>query len=106
MNKEFEEDAKRYTDDMILTTTTNYASVSKKSGYTDITGRDMKYALLPCWVLTYKDKNGKIYPYTLNGQTGNACGELPVSKAKLVLHFLKVAVPIFLIISAVEWFLI
>ncbi|MBO4732289.1 MAG: hypothetical protein J5597_05740 [Spirochaetaceae bacterium] len=106
LKEEFEQDARRYTDDMLLSTTTKYASVTKRNGNTDITGCDMKYALLPCWVLTYKDKNGKIYPYTLNGQTGNACGELPVSKAKLVLHFLKVAVPVFLIISAVEWFLL
>ena len=52
------------------------------------TGRDIriqkgevKYALLPVWVLNtrWKDKN---YLFMLNGQTGKVAGDLPVSKVK------------------------
>ena len=52
------------------------------------TGRDIrmqrgevKYALLPVWVLNsrWKDKN---YLFMMNGQTGKLAGDLPVSKAK------------------------
>ena len=52
------------------------------------TGRDIrlqrgavKYAMLPVWVLNtrWKDQN---YLFMMNGQTGKAAGDLPVSKAK------------------------
>lgn len=44
-----------------------------------------RYALVPVWVITYKGKNGKIYYYTINGQNGKVCGELPVDYKKLSL---------------------
>ena len=44
-----------------------------------------RYALVPVWVMTYKGKNGKIYYYTINGQNGKVCGELPVDYKKLSL---------------------
>lgn len=59
-------------------------------GYESVmeTGRDIrlqrgevKYAMLPVWVLNtrWKDKN---YLFMINGQTGRLAGDLPVSKAK------------------------
>ena len=37
------------------------------------------YALLPVWILTYRDRsNGKIHYFALNGQTGKTCGSLTV----------------------------
>ena len=59
-------------------------------GYESVveTGRDIrlqrgevKYALLPVWVLNtrWKDKN---YLFMINGQTGRLAGDLPVSKVK------------------------
>ena len=44
-----------------------------------------RYALVPVWVMTYKGRNGKIYYYTINGQNGKVCGELPVDYKKLSL---------------------
>lgn len=43
------------------------------------------YALFPVWTITYKGHNGKIYYYSMNGQTGKVCGELPVDHGKLAL---------------------
>lgn len=41
------------------------------------------YVLLPVWTVTYKGRNGKMYYYSMNGQTGNVCGELPIDYKKL-----------------------
>ncbi len=46
---------------------------------------EWQYCLLPVWTITYKGKDGKIYYYSMNGQTGEVCGELPVDKKKLAL---------------------
>ena len=45
---------------------------------------DLKVESLDDW-MTYKGKNGKIYYYTINGQNGKVCGELPVDYKKLSL---------------------
>ncbi len=42
------------------------------------------YALLPVWILS-TSWEGRIWTFAMNGQTGNFTGDLPVSKAKLVL---------------------
>ena len=46
---------------------------------------DWSYALLPVWTVTYKGKDGKIYYYSMNGQTGKVFGELPVDYGKVTL---------------------
>lgn len=43
------------------------------------------YVLLPVWTVTYKGRNGKMYYYSMNGQTGNVCGELPIDYKKVTL---------------------
>lgn len=45
---------------------------------------DWEYTLLPAWVLTYH-YGGKTYVYAMNGQTGEAFGELPLNKPKLAI---------------------
>ena len=52
-----------------------------------------QYALMPIWTLTYKARDGKIYYFSINGQTGKTCGELPVDQNKLIMLFLKVFIP-------------
>ncbi len=71
-----------------------YAEVMMKSNHTynslrgetsfQVTNTKMRYVLLPAWVLTYKsDKPGATYYYMMNGQTGQVCGKLPISMARL-----------------------
>ena len=43
------------------------------------TKEEFDYVLLPLWTLTYKGGNGKTYFYSINGQTAEICGELPIS---------------------------
>lgn len=57
---------------------------------------DMRYALLPAWVLTYKGgKDGKPYFFMMNGQTGNVCGKLPVDKGRLLISCLAAGAAVF-----------
>ncbi|MCI5649014.1 MAG: TFIIB-type zinc ribbon-containing protein [Fusicatenibacter sp.] len=41
-----------------------------------------QYVLCPVWTLTYPGKNGKIYYYAMNGQTGKINGDFPVDGKK------------------------
>lgn len=66
-------------------TISGYNSVSVRKA--DITPEQetWRYVLFPAWTITYKGKNGKIYYYSMNGQTGKICGELPVAYGKVAL---------------------
>jgi DNA-directed RNA polymerase subunit RPC12/RpoP len=52
--------------------------------YEDYSGEksDLRFSLLPVWVLTYNYK-GKIYVYAMNGQSGRTFGEVPIVESKL-----------------------
>lgn len=43
------------------------------------------YTLFPVWTVTYRGRDNKVYYYSMNGQTGKVCGELPVDKGRLAL---------------------
>ncbi len=68
--------------------------MTEDSGLSGVSGRteyvparaDMRYALLPAWVLTYShDITKRVYYYMMNGQNGRVCGKLPVNRGKLLL---------------------
>ncbi len=60
--------------------------------------RDLRYVLLPAWVLTYKHRgDGTAYYYMMNGQTGTVCGRLPVHRGKLLAWCGGVAAAVFAI---------
>ena len=54
---------------------------------------DWKYVLMPVWTLTYKGRDGKMYYFSINGESGKTVGELPVEKNKLITLFFKVFIP-------------
>lgn len=58
----------------------------------------VKYALLPVWMLStkYKDKN---YLFAMNGQTGKLVGNLPISWGKFFITFAAIALPVAAIAS-------
>ncbi len=59
------------------------------------------YMLMPVWFFTYKCR-GKIYDFALNGQTGKAAGQYPVSIAKLFM----LAAAITGIVGAIAYFIL
>ena len=52
-----------------------------KKNMSKINSMDAYYALLPVWFLSYKYRN-KFYYFTMNGQTGEVAGTVPVSPVK------------------------
>lgn len=77
--------------------------------YHSLTGRttfradktDLRYVLMPAWVLTYKgSRDGAPYYYMMNGQTGEVCGKLPVKKSKLLSWCLGVGLGLFALLCA------
>lgn len=70
---------------LLRETITGYNSVVMRSANFRTKKERWSYVLLPVWTITYRGKNGKIYYYSMNGQTGKVCGELPVDKGKLAL---------------------
>jgi hypothetical protein len=59
-----------------------YTSYFSKRDHSKIHPPEVKYALLPVWVLNYKYQ-GKMYSFAMNGQTGKTAGEYPISLVKL-----------------------
>lgn len=65
-------------------TVSGYQSVSIANANFRAKKEKWSYVLFPVWTLTYKAANGKIYYYSMNGQTGKVCGELPVHYGKVL----------------------
>ena len=72
----------------------------------DIHQSHWEYALMPVWVLTYRDKEGQIYKYAMNGYTGKVYGELPISKLKLFGTFAAIMAAVAAVVFAVGWVLL
>ncbi len=83
-------------------TVKGYSTVMKSGSFVQMQGKDIRYALLPVWMLNTK-YDGKIYQFAINGQTGQVAGELPIDKGKLlkyrILITLASIIPIALIAS-------
>ncbi len=69
-------------EDAFRDTVRGYNTVSKSNSFVQMHGEDIKYALLPVWMLNTK-YNDKMYQFAINGQTGRVAGELPIDKGKL-----------------------
>lgn len=90
---------------LLRETITGYNSVSVRSSNVWPKRETWSYVLLPVWTITYKGRNGKIYYYSMNGQTGKVCGELPVDHGKLALASGVVALAV-LIVGLIGGFLL
>ncbi len=77
--------------DSLQSTVTGYSSVTNTSANINMHGEDIRYALLPVWILNTK-YNGKLYKFIINGQTGRVSGELPIDKTKLWLFRLGITI--------------
>ncbi len=91
--------------DRLLRNTIN-GEVSKTAPRMEIHQSHWEYALMPVWVLTYRDKEGKVYKYAMNGYTGKVYGELPISKFKLAGTFAAIMAAVAAVVFAVGWLLL
>lgn len=88
MSEQLKEQVRDYSKRLLDDTVSGYNMIDSRDVDVTLLDTNWQYILLPVWVLTYIS-NGKVYYYALNGQTGKAVGELPISKKKLA--FLAVA---------------
>jgi len=64
----------------------NYTRYKIQENNSRIDSMEANYALLPVWFLSYKYRN-KFYYFTMNGQTGEVAGTIPVSPVKKMMFF-------------------
>lgn len=103
---EVEEEMKAYAVSSLQNSVSGYHSVSVRSNDTTIDEAEWRYALMPVWTLTYKDKKtDRIYYFACNGQTGKICGELPVDMAKLAGLFAAVFLPLLAVLLVAGYFI-
>ncbi len=74
------------TTDVLRDTVKGYSSVSEQSSSVELITEDVKYAMLPVWMLNTKFED-KMYHFAINGQTGKVSGDLPIDKMKKKILF-------------------
>lgn len=81
--EEIRQETRQYAEKVMRESASGYTTVVPKR--TDVrTGREeWDYVMVPVWTVTYKGRNGEMYYYAINGQTGKVCGKLPVDYGKL-----------------------
>lgn len=83
--------------DKITSTVVGYSSVVPEFRDVGIRHDKVSYAFFPIWVLSTR-YNGKVYLFTMNGQTGKMVGDdLPMSGMKFFLYFLGITLLFILI---------
>jgi len=95
--------AKSSAADALQDTVTGYDSVSMELQNLHVKKAEMKYALMPVWMLSTR-WNGQNFLFAMNGQTGKLIGDLPVDKGKYWRYFLGIALPLMAIILGL-WFM-
>ncbi len=94
----------KYTNEYKRRLLTGYNKINLEEDNVDYKVNAWKYALYPVWILTYNYRD-KIYVYAVNGQTGKACGELPIDNKKLSITSIIISIIIFIIIIAMGYLL-
>ena len=67
-------------------TASRFSSLTVKKDTLQTKETKRQYALLPVWMVNVKYK-GKMYPFAMNGQTGEFIGNIPLDVGKTVLYF-------------------
>lgn len=88
------------TEDVFASTTSGYTTLAREYTSIDLKKGDVKYALMPVWMLSTKWE-GKNFLFAMNGQTGKLIGDLPVDKGKYWRWFAGISLPLMAILGAV-----
>ena len=81
---EVEQEVRDYAVSRLQESVSGYSDLTITSDNTRLVDPTWKYAMMPVWTLTYKEPGtGKIYYFSVNGQTGKPIGELPVDEGKV-----------------------
>ena len=85
LEERFKEQVANYGGAMLESTIQGYSTVKVVQNKYKILKSHWDYSLMPIWILTYKNKKGKIFTYAMNGYTGKIYGELPIDAGKVTL---------------------
>jgi DNA-directed RNA polymerase subunit RPC12/RpoP len=91
---------KASTQDAFAATAKGYHSLTVDRSAIDIHGGDIKYALMPVWMLNSK-WDGKDFLFAMNGQTGKFIGDLPMSWGKFWATFAAIALSLMALFSLI-----
>ena len=80
------------TERAFASTTKGYATLKREYYNINLTYGEVKYALMPVWMLATRWRN-KNFLFAMNGQTGKLIGDLPVDRGKFWGWFAKIALP-------------
>ncbi|MCL2046666.1 MAG: hypothetical protein FWG88_09830 [Oscillospiraceae bacterium] len=92
------------TEEAIANTVSGYATLTREYSRINLRSGDVKYVLLPVWMLSTK-WNNKNYLFTMNGQTGKLIGDLPVDKGRYFTWFIGIAGGLSVILSVISLFI-
>ncbi len=81
---ELQERIQRYGKQLLSDTIKGYATVNVQHSSTEAYRKNWEYALMPLWILVWRDKKGKAFTYAMNGYTGKVWGQLPIHYPKLL----------------------
>lgn len=100
-----QKEAKEYAGKMLRETVQGYQTVTGEQNNFELEKEKYSYTLLPVWTLTYRGRNGKLYYYSMNGQTGEVCGELPIEYKRVAAAAFLTAAFVLLLVMLGGFFL-
>jgi len=92
------------TERAFASTITGYATLTREYSNINLRRGEVKYALMPVWMLSTKWKE-KTFLFAMNGQTGKLIGDLPVDRGKYWGWFFKIAAPIAAVLAILLYLL-
>lgn len=88
------------TDAAVRGTTRGYDKLDQKRADIELTNGEVKYALMPVWLLATRWKD-KSFLFAMNGQTGKLIGDLPVDWGLFFRFFATIALPLMAVMAII-----
>ena len=106
MEQEVTDEVKSYAKSQLeASASEGYNSTQFETSDVKIRNASWKYALMPVYTLTYHDRgSNKLYYFSINGQTGKTCGELPTDDSAIKALFFKIFIPVFIVLMLILFF--
>lgn len=92
------------TENYFASTTAGYLSVVPENANLRYWDNQVKYALLPVWLLTTR-YNGKLFTFAMNGQTGKFVGNLPIHWGSFFAYLFAIGLGSGFVASLIVWLL-
>ena len=92
------------TERAFASTATGYATLTRDYAHIDLKKGDVKYALMPVWLLSTKWQDKRCL-FAMNGQTGKLIGDLPIDKGKYWSWFAGISLSLAAVLAALLFLL-